>query len=797
MSLALALGVISPNAWAQGLDLSTPAAPRPEDARAAMMLASTLDDEVTAIRAGRPATDLGADALDASLRVLARDLLRAGASRGVDGSDLVLLGATLASGRDDAGAWFDSAGVPALAIAAAARRVDALGSTLPAPDAPLTPDAADAVRRGLRAALAPIAESAGDPAGARASSALPASDAHWWREPTLAASLADAQSRWSGDAPAWLAPESRDALKRLNALFALARTSPAHADAAALIEAHSSLALALADAPPTWLGPSAVQSLRDACEAAVRAAAPPENASGDAAPLARLAAWAEVMSLVARLPVLPATGVGGAGGGGASPASQPASAIASRGPTATLGQFFADILREPIPASLRRARLVRTLTLAALEPEADESQIPRQLRVAMRQLEPVARQSRRTLHETLDRALNPQTTLTDPAVLGAMAAHRRRVDDVALLRAAAGVLVAPAKPSQPGAPAQPAQPAAPASPSDGPRVRPDMNAAAAFLLRVGQDLAKPPLRDVALAEMRDATRALSRGWNIPDEARWRDALATPPGSVESTGNPVRDPMSAPIDDTVGDRTGDAFGTDPHASSTVDGAHAAFMPDIEAIRATVARLDAQRAAALLAFADPRTRDLRAPALELDALASAFALASQCRVDPRDLALARAWPGFELSEQAEATLRASAERALSEVWTIAAASGDGGSVARLTAATTRARAATLPWRVVCAMARSARAARPASPADSTSSADAAWPDALAEPTAVPSGGSAAWYFMWLGESRADAAAFARFAEEWALASAAGERSAAAFEREMLAAARRIAPAVDLDE
>jgi hypothetical protein len=735
-----------------------------------MMLASTLDDEVTAIRAGRRATDLGADALDASLRVLARDLIRAGAARGADGSDLILLGTTLASGRDHAGAWFDSAGVPALAIAAAARRVDALGAVLPAADAadspaPLTPDAADAIRRGLRAALAPLAESAGDPAGARVSaSASPSSDAHWWREPTLSASLADAQSRWTGDPPAWFSPESRDALTRLNAMFALARTSPAHADTAALIEAHASLALALADAPPAWLGPSAVQSLRDACEAAVRAAAPPQNAPGDAAPLARLAAWAEVASLVARLPVLAA--------------AQPASAPASRGPTATLGQSFADILREPIPASLRRARLVRTLTLAALEADPDESQIPRQLRVAMRQLEPVARQSRRTLHETLDRALNPQTTLTDPAVLGAMAAHRRRVDDVALLRAAAGVLVAPAPPDQP---------AAPAAPSDGPRVRPDMNAAAAFLLRVGQDLAKPPLRDVALAELRDATRALSRGWNIPDEPLYRDALAAP-----------GDPIGTPINDPTGDGS-DAEGIAP---SSTNGAADAFMPDVEVIRATLARVDAQRAAALLAFADPRRRDLRVPTQELDALASAFALASQCRVEARDLALVRAWPGFELSVQAEAALRASAERAMSEVWTIAAASGEAGSVARLTAATTRARAATLPWRVVCSMARSARAARPASPesatvADATSSAQAAWPDALAEPTAVPPGGSAAWYFMWLGESRADAAAFARYAEEWALASVAGERSSAEFEREMLAAVRRIAPAVDLDE
>jgi hypothetical protein len=684
---ALALGAflaIAGLASAQTLNLTPPATPQPGDFVAATTLATTLEEEAARIRSGR--ANLGVDAFDVAIRELAAALLResdtaAGAAH-PDTSRRVVLAMTLARRSDDLGAWLDSFTPPPVAIEAAARDLGVLRNRADELDA-------DALSRGVRNALAPI--------WPRTSRVY----ASWTPEAEFRAAIEHATS--IAPAPDWLAtnasPAAAPALERLARMVSTAASSPAHAHSARLAAYRESVARQLATNPPGTFDAAATQALRDAYAAAIQAAAPESGVVADALPLARLAAIAALVRDAAALPPAP---------GPRNLAPDPARA---------LGASLAAILAEPAPASLRRLDVAAALIQDATPDTIDEKTLPRQLRVVLRQLQPAAAASRMALLETAVRVLDPATSLSDPAVLGARAVHRNRVNDLTLLSRAADALVEPRDADAPiGA--------------EGPRVRPELNAASAYLLRLGQDLGKAELRDAALVTLRETCQAIIAAWATPSEAAMR-----------------------------------------------------AVPD-EREQRILARLDAARAAYLLALADPRRRDIAVPATELRAIGAALALRDECALESNTLARLIDWPGFELTprtvEALEALGKAATDAALDAVAVdVATALDASGALATIAAARDRAR----PWRVVATIARDA-------------SAQGAGPDVANAPVGATSfpfaecGAGAPDPAAWMHAHVDDLADFCRWAQEWTLARAGRDaRAEPMFDRAMRSAAARL--------
>lgn len=665
---------------AQTLNLTPPSTPQSGDFAAATSLATTLDEEAARIRNGR--TKLGVDAFDVAIRELAAALLRdvdtpAGAAR-PDASRRVILAMTLARRADDLGAWLDAFTPPVVAIEAAASDLNALRLRADELDA-------DALLRGVRNALAPIW-----PTTSRVYDA-------WTPEPALRDAIAQAGP--IAPAPDWLTPEGAAALDRLARMVRIASASPAHAHAARLIAYRDAAARALADAPPGTFDADATKALRDAYAAAVLAAAPGPGAKSDLLSLTRLACIASLARDAAALPPAP---------GPRNLAPDPARA---------LGSNLAAILAEPASASLRRLDVAAQLVQAATPDPIDEKTLPRQLRVVLRQLQPAAVASRTALLETAVRVLDPATSLSDPAVLGARSIHRNRMNDLALLARASEAITLPAEDGTPQSP-------------EGPRIRPELNAVSAYLLRLGQDLGKAELRDATLVTLRETCQTIAIAWATPGE-----------GTLRASGD-ARD------------------------------------------QRLIARLDAARGAYVLAFADPRRRDLSVPAGELRAIGAAIALRDACDLPSPMLARLIDWPGFELTprtiEALESDAKAAMNAAMDAVATDPSAKLDAeAAMGVVAAASERAR----PWRVVVAMGRDA-------------AAQGAGPERAAEVEGATSfpfaecGAGAPDPAAWMHAHVDDLADFCRFAEEWAMSRAGKDtKGAAMFDRAMRSAATRL--------
>lgn len=685
-SLALtALLALAGLASAQTLDLTPPQTPQPGDFAAAVSLATSLEEEAAAIRNGR--VHLGVDSFDVAIRELAASLLRdsdseAGASR-PDLSRRVILAMTLARRSDDLGAWLDAFTPPPAAIEAAARDLAALQASAAHLDA-------DALARGVRNALAPLW-----PTTSRVYAA-------WSPEPALRAAIEQATA--IAPAPDWLSPEAAAELNRLGRLVAASGSSPAHAHAARVIAYRESVARELASNPPGTFDASATQILRDAYANAIRAAAPDPGVASDALPLARLAAIAALARDAAALP----------------PSSGPRNLAPD--PSRALVANLGAILAEPAPESLRRLETAHDLVRDATPDPIDEKTLPRPLRVVLRQLQPAAAASRLALVETASRVLDPATSLSDPAVLGARSVHRSRINDLVLLSRAASAIAVPVDEAATEEPT-------PASP-EGPRIRPELAPASAYLLRLGQDLGKPELRDTALVTLRETCQTIIAAWATPSEEAMR-----------------------------------------------------ALPD-EREQRILARLDASRAAFVLALADPRRRDIEAPAAELRAIGAALALRDDCDLDSSLLARLIDWPGFEISprtvEALENEAKAATDAALNAIAVDPAAPLDAAG-ALVTIAQARERA--LPWRVVATLARDAAAA-------------GSGPDTATAPVGSTNfpfaecGAGAPDTSAWMHAYVLDLADFCRSAEEWTIARAGRDAQASAmFDRAMRAAAARI--------
>lgn len=664
---------------AQTLNLTPPSTPQPGDFAAAASLASTLDEEAARIRNGR--TKLGVDAFDVAIREFAAALLRdadtpGGAAR-PDASRRVVLAMTLARRADDLGAWLDGFTPPVVAIEAAASDLNAL--RLRADEL-----GADALSRGVRNALAPIW-----PTTSRVYDA-------WTPEPALRDAIAQAGP--IAPAPDWLTPEGAAALDRLARMVRIAGASPAHAHAARLIAYRDAAARAIAHAPPGTFDADVTRALRDAYTEAILAAAPGPGTKSDLLPLTRLAYIALLARDAAALPPAP---------GPRNLAPDPARA---------LGANLAAILAESTPASLRRLAVAGELVQDATPDPIDEKTLPRQLRVVLRQLEPAAVASRTGLIETAVRVLDPATSLSDPAVLGARSIHRNRMNDLALLARAAEAITLPAEVDAPQSP-------------EGPRIRPELNAVSAYVLRLGQDLGKAELRDAALVTLRETCQTIAIAWATPGEE-----------ALRASGD-LRD------------------------------------------QRLIARLDAARSAYVRAFADPRRRDLGAPAGELRAIGAAIALRDACDLPSQMLARLNDWPGFELTPRTigalESDAKAAVNVAMDAVATDPSAKLDAeAAMSVVVAASERAR----PWRVVVVMARDAAQG---DGSDRATEVEGARSLPFAE-----CGAGAPDPAAWMHAHVDDLADFCRFAEEWAMSRVGKDSKAAAmFDRVMRSAATRL--------
>lgn len=254
--------------------------------------------------------------------------------------------------------------------------------------------------------------------------------------------------------PAWaaapgVAPTTAQRLADLNTLVDEARHSPAFAPAAAATVRRMTDAGAALESAEPWLTAGAREVLGREFSAACEGILAPELQDQSLARLDALAATARIIAL--------------------------ASQLNSDSPRRAL----CDLLEraEPADAASASSRLPgqghldfieRTLELAAARSNMPpERQLVRQVRPAWRVLTLRARSSEDGVIAVLGRAISDSSAATDPAVVGAIAAHRRSIDDLAALARLSSLLSADT--------------------GDDPATREDLRTLADLVVNLGQD----------------------------------------------------------------------------------------------------------------------------------------------------------------------------------------------------------------------------------------------------------------------------------------------------------------------
>lgn len=367
-----------------------------------------------------------------------------------------------------------------------------------------------------------------------------------------------------------------------------------------------------------------------------------------------------------------------------------------------------------VEAERRLAAVLRTLRMIhAAERPADDARLVRQLRPAHRALATSARRSAGPLFDALPRFAQDPDALTDPGILSALAAHSATLDDLALVERLSALLAA-----------------APLDAASGPAVPRDMDRVADRLLALGQQLHRPEARDAALAELRAFGRAFLRLHQLPGEpslaraaepgaasandvARWRDLTGSMHPQLAAA---IRDERTRWLDAWAAADT-------PRA-----GGHAARLDSLHTL---MGLLDAAR---------------------LFGGSSAAAAPAPPRIN--------AWPGWELSPEALSALVDDLRPSLPDAAAVALAN-DAAAATRRIADLAEAHPTLL---LLAALERSALA-RGVAPPDPASAG--LWELAAGSPPGR---------HAWLAPRRAELAALARAAEEWAAASRLSDRATA---------------------
>lgn len=441
----------------QTLDLGGgPSAPPPGSGAATRAMA---EDLVRQAAATNSAGDAAASAR-AAARVLAARLISTGEAMGQTGSARIVLGRTLARGMEDLDRAIGSITGPT-----AEADLSLLARDFAAAAAALAPPEADACRI-TRDALAGVLGRGGEAAG-------------WIDEPALAAPmvapLGPELAAWSA-APG-VAPEAIEALRGLDAVFEAAETWGAYRPAAARLRAAVRAAAAAPLGTQQWVPAATRERLGADFSAAARELAS-DNIAGAPAALARLGRLARLISRVDELD-------------DSAPGRRVRAAVADA--AAGLGGGGLDAME-------------RTLDLALFKP-ADDRSLVRHVRPAWRIIAPTLRQTEQKLLGAMPEILARPEAMTDPAVLSAIAAHRRVVQDLQMLAGLSATLGErgidlAVKPGEQGP-------------------QPRWVRISDRVLRLGQDMAKPEGRDEALASLRELAGQLERFLELPGEASLR------------------------------------------------------------------------------------------------------------------------------------------------------------------------------------------------------------------------------------------------------------------------------------
>lgn len=233
-------------------------------------------------------------------------------------------------------------------------------------------------------------------------------------------------------------PGLAGALSAIARRLVLADASPAYAALAAETRRRLVDAAALALAPPSWFPaqskPAVLAQFADACR---RLADEPRSVE----PTRRL----RRLAMLGRL----AAGLSSQKGATATRAHQAFVKLATEGPSSEPGARDAEIAR--LEALVRASELLPRRDLLR-----DEKKVVRQFRPALRTMLDLARLSEADLLEVLPEALLAQTaeeSVNSPKFIAAVAAHSRRLEDVAAIVAASDAILAAQGPPTPPTPA--------------------------------------------------------------------------------------------------------------------------------------------------------------------------------------------------------------------------------------------------------------------------------------------------------------------------------------------------------
>lgn len=465
----------------------------------------------------------------------------------------------------------------------AARSLLAKDAAILAASAPSDPDLLAVALRDLLAPLSPAADAPlVNPWTASLQAAAPAGD---WLLPIQ-------------DKSAELAAP----LATINTRLVAAQASPVYAPLADQAKRRIVAAAALVTAPPGWMTPPIKQAvLSQLIDAVRRAADEPQSLET----LQRL----ERLDLLARIAAELDAQRGAAMAAGRAAMLKAASA----GPPMDPSQRPGDIRR--LEAVARAAAMLNTR-----ESLRDEKRVVRQFRPALRTMLELARLSEQDLLEALPDVLAADNAdaINAPKFISAMAAHRRRLDDLLVIGDASDAILR-------------AQPAA--APGADKAARDEYRFLADRLLAFAKDAVELARKDDPLARD-DLEAALSRVRSLAADCR--DFALLPGEEVMRSAKP---PADQPADDPLA----------RHASDLLK------------------QLDADRTIWLKRWASPDKHPLEEAARlrRLHSLMTALCDASQTKAiatNPKRLAAMNAWPGWEMPAEALTVLSAGLDAAV---------------------------------------------------------------------------------------------------------------------------------------
>lgn len=528
-----------PPAWAQRLDLGGVRVPEPGEGKAALAVASLMEEQARTIEARDTSA---AGRVRSAARRLAAALIRSGEEAGERGSVRVVTGRTLAVGMADLDLLLtNQTALAEPTLHAVADELAFLGAAVPPDD--------NEMDRAIRDAFAPLVTLGGAPGGV----------VGWFVEgerglPDAVAlgRLADALGAVPGGGT--LADRTRLA----SGWAAYARS--AEAVAAGVLEAHVAV-----ESLPAWVTREARDRLRADLDRAMVALE-----SGALAPsaMASLRDLRALASIAARLDAIDA--------------ARPGSRQAREAWLRLIVADANDVRRAGASPARIGAAMDRALSLVeARAALPDESAVARQVRPALRALADAARDGEPRVLAVMAGVLEQPDPLTDPAIVAALNAQQRAVDDARMLVALNRLLCEWVGAGAPGdAPA----------PENEPRTREPTPVRAMLPLaervRVrGVELGRAASREGALAELRTLAETAPLLFDIPglaeltadpNERGWRDATGERGEEIARAAAAAR---AAWVESASSDRLADRRGA-----------------DTERLRTLAATLSAQRDAA---------------------------------------------------------------------------------------------------------------------------------------------------------------------------------------------------------